>query len=469
MNRSSVSVDVDLQQFAALPDWLNAVSDPAALRVTLERHVPELASGELQLTACTVERVRLKPGSRTALYRLECVDRAAGVERVVDVAGEILSPGTAEPAPGTNGTPFGTEGWRCYLPELRIDLGLQPPESTLPALPTLTDPESARRFLEEAIRACSPSYAKLRIRTARPRVARAKASRTTVLYDLESDGDPRAPTPVVAKTYRGEKGENAYTGMQALWGSTLGTSTIVSVAEPLAFVPDLNVLVQGPVRGESTLKGLIKEAFATGSAGLPELTAYVGRTGAGLAELHTCGVTHGSTLSWAERIADVEETVSRVVALAPELAVPAAGLLSRLEERAATLPPDSPVPTHGSFRPNQVLLNAGDIGFIDFDRFCQAEPGLDVGSFCAALKDAGRLDGGDEGARRTRLAQLDELREHFLGSYEAIASISRDRLAIWEALDHFNAVLDCWTKMERGLEARVELLEHQLRSTGLAA
>jgi hypothetical protein len=466
---ATVSIGDALGQFATLPGWLRALSDSDAVGAALERHVPELASGELKLTGCTVERVRLKPGSRTALYRVTTVDQTTHREQVADLLGEIVSPGADEPRSGTNGSPFGADGWRCYLPELRVDLGVSPSERAWPALPALTDPEQARRLLEEAIRACSPAYEDVRISAARPRVVRAKASRSTVLYDLESAGTRSVPSPVVAKTYRGDKGQNAYAGMQALWSSKLGTSEAVSVAEPLAFAPELNVLVQGPVRGESTLKTLVRDAFASGDAEAhAELSAYVGKTGAGLAELHTCGVTHGSAVSWADRVADVEETVGRVAALAPELEDAAASLLARIEERAAELPADPFVATHGSFRPNQVLLNAGDIGFIDFDRFCQAEPGLDVGSFCAALKDAGRLDTGEDAARRARLAQLDALREQFLERYEASATISRERVALWEALDLFNAVLDCWTKMEKGLEARVELLEHHLRTAGLA-
>jgi hypothetical protein len=466
--RSLASIGEALEHFATLPGWLRAISDPDAVRAALDRHVPEFASGTLELSACTVERVRLKPESQTAVYRVVYVDRVTGLEHVIDVVGEIVSPGAGEPRSGTTGARFGTDGWRCYLPELRVDLGVAPPEESLPALSALTDPEQARELLEQAIRACSPTYEELRITAAHPRVVRAKASRSTVLYDLESDGDPRSPSPVIAKTYRGDKGQNAYAGMQALWNSKLGTSDAVSVAEPLAFVPELNVLVQGPVRGESTLKGLTRDGFAAGTpASLAELTAYVDKSAAGLAELHTCRVTLGSAVRWSDRVADVEETVGRVTALAPDLAGAATSLLTRIEERAAALPEDPFVPTHGSFRPGQVLLNAGEIGFIDFDRFCQAEPGLDVGSFCAGLKDAGRLDGGDDNAHRTRLAQLDELHERFLQQYEATATISRERVALWEALDLFNAVLDSWTKMETGLEARVELLRHHLRSNGL--
>jgi aminoglycoside phosphotransferase (APT) family kinase protein len=115
-------------------------------------------------------------------------------------------------------------------------------------------------------------------------------------------------------------------------------------------------------------------------------------------------------------------------------------------------------------------MNEGQIGFIDFDRFGQAEPALDVASFCVAMRDAGRLDGRDhaDGARQERRVQLDELCDRFLDGYASVAPFSRERVRVWEALGLFTTVLNCWTKMEAGLDARLELLLHHLRASGLA-
>jgi thiamine kinase-like enzyme len=336
----------------------------------------------------------------------------------------------------------------------------------------LTDPESARELLEQAIRACSPTHSQLRIEAVEPRVVRAKGSRCTVVYELEfGPEEHNTPSPLIAKTYRGDKGENAYAGMRALWTSKLGRSNAVSIAEPLAFVPELNVLVQGPVRGETTLKAVIKAAFEAGTAeALLELSVYVDKTAVGLAELHRCGVTYGGTVTWDDKLADVEETVGRAASLASELADAAAPLLTRLEEQATGYPPDPPVPTHGSFRPNQVLVNEGEIGFIDFDRFGQAEPALDIASFRTAMRDAGRLDGSEhvDEVRQARLVQLDELCDRFLDRYAGVASVSRERVRVWEALGLFTTVLHCWTKMEAGLEARLELLLDYLQESAPA-
>lgn len=45
--------------------------------------------------------------------------------------------------------------------------------------------------------------------------------------------------------------------------------------------------------------------------------------------------------------------------------------------------------THGTFNPEQVLIDGERIGFIDFDDYCMAEPALDVGLFRSAIKDTG--------------------------------------------------------------------------------
>ena len=59
--------------------------------------------------------------------------------------------------------------------------------------------------------------------------------------------------------------------------------------------------------------------------------------------------------------------------------------LARLDGLAASHPPDRPVPSHRSFRPTQVLLHEGQIAFIDFDGFCEAEPAMDLALFRASV------------------------------------------------------------------------------------
>jgi hypothetical protein len=463
-----------LRRLAEPPAWLLRIAEPSAVAPALTRWVPELRSGELTLLECDVRRLRIKRTAWTGLYRVTVGASGADQPRVVDLRAEIL-PQDADAArrPGADGA-FGSETWRCYLPELRLDLAPEPLDVALPALPALTDPDEARALLESAIRVCAPEYADLRIRSCSPRVMRYKpGSRCTVLYELEYPPDSTGdewPDRVVAKTYHGDKGKNAYAGMRALWRSELRRSGAVSIAEPLAFLPDMNVLVQGPVPGDRTLKDVLQSAFGAGDgAAMEELEPYVSKAALGLAALHGCGVAPGEVVTWDDELAEVREVIERLAARVPELSEAAAPLLSHLEAVAAENPPDPLAPSHRSFRPAQVLLDGVDIGFIDFDGFCRAEPALDLALFRATVKDVG-MYAASERARKADARRLERLCELFLTRYEEASSASRPRVALWEALDLLTAVLHCWTKVKfERLPDRLELLRRHLRASGLEA
>ena len=292
-----------LQRFAALPDWLAAAVQPERVRAALARRVPEFAAGELRLLRCEPEHPRLKAGRWAAQYRLTIERPGSGERRSVRLRGRLHPPGTAAPAAPAAGAAFGAEGWRCYLPELRLELWPQPPEAAPPALPLLTEPEAARALLERSIRSGSPRYRDLRLRACTPSVVRHRLGRhCTVVYRLTYPAGLAAgrgwPDLVVAKAYHGDEGRTAYAAMRALWHSPLRTGGVVSIAEPLAYVPELRVLVQGPVRGDRTLKQLIPAALRAGTPGaLAELDGYVRRAAAGLAALHRSGAAPGPTWS----------------------------------------------------------------------------------------------------------------------------------------------------------------------------
>jgi hypothetical protein len=461
------AVAAGLRPFAHPPDWLLAQSDPERVAAALVEHVPELATREVVLTELEVRNVRTKRSSRRALYRMAVVE-AGAAERILELRGELYPPGRPGPRAGSNRSALGSEGWRCYLPELRLELTVEPPDDeALPALRLLTDPVAARGLIEDAIRRGSPRYSGLRIEACRPRVMRYKpGSRCTVLYELRypTEGDGCGPKLVVAKTYRdGDKGRTAYEGMRSLWASPLRTSGLVTLAEPLAFLPETNVLLQSGLPYELTLKQLLRGAMTTaGDEALAELSAYVSKAAVGLAALHTSGVRAAGAFTLGDELAETHAVVARLASLEPALRDAAAPLLARIGLLAAQCPAEPLVAAHGSFRPAQVLVDGGEIAFIDFDGFCAAEPALDLSLFCATLKDVGlravRERGDGEAPDPLRhIPKLEELCELILTRYEAAAApVLRRRVALWETLHLLTAVLHCWTK------ARFDQLEHRL-------
>jgi aminoglycoside phosphotransferase (APT) family kinase protein len=100
-----------------------------------------------------------------------------------------------------------------------------------------------------------------------------------------------------------------------------------------------------------------------------------------------------------------------------------------------------------------VMIDGQQIGFIDFDDFCMAEPALDVGLFCSAICDIGMNAGdnaffADRTARLARLDQLDTLCEVFIAEYAQHASLSRQRVVLWQALDFLRNCLHYWIKVK---------------------
>jgi hypothetical protein len=435
-----------LARLAEMPDWLAVFDDPARVEAALRQALPGLRGAKLSA-------VRLKPEAWTARCKLVLAGED-GRDQVRYFAGTIVPPGEPEP-PGMPpaGLAGGGPGW---LPALRLALVPEPQaETRLAALAALTDPGQARALLEQAIRDGTPAYRGLRILACEPRLMRySPGSRATILYRLDLPAEGRAagwPEVVVAKTYhRSDKGRTAWEGMRALWRSPLGRSATVAIAEPLAWVPELKILVQGPIRQEQTLKDLLLEALAGGDAGTwARLRGYLAKAAVGLAELHRCGVPGAELVTWDDELAEVREVLGRVTARLPELAGAAEGFLDEVERVAGRVPADPAGPAHRSFRPAQVLLHAGEIGFIDFDGFCQAEPALDVALFRATVRDLGMATlprDAPAAARRGRLAVLDGLCEEFLDRYQARSPVSPQRVAVWEALDLLTNVLHAWTK-----------------------
>ena len=463
-----------LAAFASLPDWLSAGMDAQRVAASVVRHVPELNQARLQLLSCTPERLRAKGGEWLARYTLEIAENG-GAPRPVVLVGNLYGPSQQLPPDVTqaDGLPFGAPGWRCVLRDLRLVLWSEESDQALPALPTLVDPAAAEQLLAPILHRAG--YRDATITSCEPVVVRYKpGSRCTVVvhlrYDQHADG-AAAPSPVVLKTHQGDKGEVAWAAMTALWQRPQGWRHAVTLAEPLGYLPEERILVQGPVPEDRTLKELAREAIGAGDPEMLEtLKGELARTARALAALHGSGVSYGRTATLQEEISEVDEVVNRLSLSVPELAAAARPLLRQLVTRSESEPPDPIVPAHHDFRPAQVLLAGGSVGFIDFDGACMAEPALDLGRFRAKLRDIGvsTLVFGEHPASddqvESNLRLLDELCEHFVSCYQDHADVSTNRVLLWESCDLMTTMLHAWTKVRLArVQPRLALLTHQLR------
>jgi hypothetical protein len=464
-----------LHQLAGLPDWLAAAANGMRVAAALERDAPNLA-----IRRCKVDGVKLRDEQWLARYELTIVTPDGSAHEIA-LIGTLTPPGSPAPAPEPSGGAFGSAEWRGHLPELGLDLRTDlAEEQEFEALPILTDPQQARAFLEQSLRASAPAYADITIGACTPKVMRNKPGRCTVRYHLEyADGSPRWPNPIIAKTYSKDKGRNTYAAMRALWDSPLSKGDVVAIAEPLAYDPEHRVLIQGPVPGAGDLKDLLRATLrADSQEATEELHAITRKTAAGLAAMHHSGARHGETITWEDELAEIRGELAKLSASIPWFADAVAPLLTQLEAANAASPADPTLPAHRSFRPQQVLIDHGNVGFIDFDGFCLAEPALDIALFRSTIKEMGintspsdkqkEFEYPSEQARLDRLNELNTICEIFLDEYARLSPISRQRVALWEALDLLTVVLRCWSKAKpHQLSNAVLLLESQLSASGL--
>jgi Ser/Thr protein kinase RdoA (MazF antagonist) len=181
---------------------------------------------------------------------------------------------------------------------------------------------------------------------------------------------------------------------------------------------------------------------------------YVRKTGAALATLHGSGVHVGAPLDFNHEFEELREDLDELIRAAPQLQGAADRFLASLKDLAVRFPVDPPVSSHGAFRPDQVLVSDGEVGFVDFDGLCQAEPALDVAEFLSKLRSVsltvgkGEGDVVDDAQLPALLARADQLSDLFLAAYERHRPLSLERVMLWEALSLLRRLVDGWAKVK---------------------
>lgn len=472
-----------LRKLQDLPDWMVAARDPDRICAALSQAIPEFRSGVLLLQECDTSNVRYKGQNWSGFYELTVSKPGESTMTQIDLDGVLSPPEVfANRALLVEGS-LRSDNWHAVIPDLNLELWTKKPEAVLSSLDMLIDPEQSRQYLMSRIRAGSPAYQDLQIQASHPKIVRYKpGSRCTIVYHLdyptgaETDTVSDGPELVVAKTYRKEKGQNAYESMKALWDSPLSSSAALKIAEPLAYDPELKVMIQGPIRQEKTLKDLTLMAVKAGTEeAYTDLTDAICKTARALAEIHESGVQLDKVYGWEDDMTQTRESIEELSVAIPRLVSAGLPFLDRLSQLKASSSPDPLVPSHGTFRPAQVLMYQGEIGFIDFDSCCNAEPAKDLGLFLCAFLRAGmatvdfddmEVNTGpvDEAARLNRFERLIAVSERFLDQYESCAKpVNRQRVALFEALELFILILHAWTKIKvRELNDIMFVLEHFL-------
>jgi hypothetical protein len=202
-------------------------------------------------------------------------------------------------------------------------------------------------------------------------------SRCVFRYELEGSS---GSTVVFGKLLR-EGAEALAATLEALHQASQSSPAMPEVLPPLAYWPDLRMVLQAEVTGRAELNDL---AF---DEGVPQATRqrWLREAGGRLAGLHGASVPGPSRLL-AQDLDELREYVAPMAAVDPELAARYGAAVELAASRAEALGEEAPVASHGAFRTDQFMIQDGRLVMIDLDGFCWASPARDVGNFLAYLR-----------------------------------------------------------------------------------
>jgi aminoglycoside phosphotransferase (APT) family kinase protein len=217
------------------------------------------------------------------------------------------------------------------------------------------------------------------------------------------------------------KAASVYGEMRLLADSAPVQEGQVGLAQPVAFLPELPLILQEPVEG-TPLDLLLGRMGGPATAGDPRGWSGVLRAASALAALHTVGLTTGRQRPIAAELRRFEHRVARVALVDPILSRRMGKLVAALLDRLIRLPEwDAEISlVHGDCKPSQFLLSPTQVALLDFDHCGMADPATDVGVFLATLRQLSVkqwLKARGSAAADARSRWLQTLEQAFLSEY----------------------------------------------------
>jgi hypothetical protein len=254
---------------------------------------------------------------------------------------------------------------------------------------TTLDAEAIAHVLTTVLPACQEEGARvLRCRVTPLRYRPGK--RCTVRFDLwlrSARAGSIRPQTIFGKLYHNAaKASAVYAEMQMLANSTLVETGQVVLARPIAFLPELSLILQEPVNGVplDLLLSHPKRMLTSD----PRARNGVGRAATALAALHNVELCSGrerpidaELAKYKRRAAGVAHVDAALGAHLGELVVMLSSGMTQLAAWGAEVRL-----IHGDCKPSQFLVGAPDIALLDFDHCGMADPAVDVGAFLATLR-----------------------------------------------------------------------------------
>lgn len=206
------------------------------------------------------------------------------------------------------------------------------------------------------------------------RVLRASRSRPILRYRVSYVDQGRELSVekiVIGKAYCRGDGARTFDFMRELWANGFADRSL-TIPEPMGYVPELRLLLQGQAAGRPLYAYLDQPESAL---------AHVRDTARWLAKLHATEVRRAAPLPGDFESIKLSKYRDELAATAPGWAGRVAEVTSSVVSSLANLEAGCLVPTHGDYQPKNIYVSKAQVTVIDWDRFALAHPARDVGHF----------------------------------------------------------------------------------------
>lgn len=272
-------------------------------------------------------------------------------------------------------------------------------DPTMPFLARALDPHEAQRQFEGRLPRLSRGKGGVQIRAIR--VTRYKPGRRCLIeYDVEV-GEPNAPLQtVVGKARAKGLDTSSYEVAKALWNSGFASDSedAVSVPQPIGVIPEFQMWFQHKVPGVAATRLL-------GDAGGVALARRIAEA---IHKLHQARIPAHRRHTMADEVRILHERLSLVAQMQPQWAQRLDHLLVSCDRLRASVPDPSPCGIHRDFYPDHVIVDGPRLYLLDFDLYCEGDPGLDVGNFVGHLLEQSLRMFGDRTVLSDRAEALEE-------------------------------------------------------------
>jgi hypothetical protein len=271
----------------------------------------------------------------------------------------------------------------------------------LPLVARALDPVEVERQLRSLAVGTARAPARLAVRAIR--AVRYKPGRRCVIeYDVEWSRPGRPPDvlTLVGKVRAHGADARTFRLLQALRrrGFDDASADGISVPEPVAVIPELGLWLQRKVPGSA----------ATAELAGPNGVAVARRLAEAACKLHDAGVPAWRRHTMADELRVLHEVLEVLAARRPDWARRLDRLLRACDSLGAATPGGAPRGIHRDFYPDHALLDGARLYLLDFDQYCEGDPGLDIGNCAGHMTEQAVRALGDPAALADREAALED-------------------------------------------------------------